>query len=498
MMLRTVYWWIISGLIITTICTSCSNRLQPITKLPSDKLRKDFDVLRATLEKTHPSLYWYTSKETFDSLWVVQRQRITDSMQVLDYALQVLAPITSMVRCGHTTLSLPPALVRITANQKKPSFPILAKLWNDTLLVTGNLDKENKFIKRGMLITEINGHSVAQIKDKIYRQLSADGYAHNFNQIRISGNFPLYLGRAIGTSDKYDLSLMDSIGTVLHYQIPAWIEKADTAKEKKPPAVTEKSGGRKERLLKVRNLRIDTASSTAFMYLESFGGNLRLQRFFKSSFRRINEARIKHLVVDIRNNGGGQVNLAADLATYLRKSPFRVADSAYATTRTFGAVKKHFSSAFFYGLALNLLTKRSGDTYHLQYWEKHSFHPKDKLFFSGDVYLITGGPTFSAASLFAHWLKGQHNVTLVGEETGGANHGNSGLLFAKVVLPNSKLRLRLPLFRLVQFEHPPKTGRGIQPDVYVGPTIPSVLQRNDLKMQRVKELIDVARKSKLQ
>ncbi len=81
------------------------------------------------------------------------------------------------------------------------------------------------------------------------------------------------------------------------------------------------------------------------------------------------------------------------------------------------------------------------------------------------------------------------NVTIVGEETGGGWHGNSGIIIPDIVLPHTRLRIRLPFFRLVQFEHVAKNGKGVLPDIEVQPTVYDVRNNVDRKMEVVKELI---------
>jgi C-terminal processing protease CtpA/Prc len=108
------------------------------------------------------------------------------------------------------------------------------------------------------------------------------------------------------------------------------------------------------------------------------------------------------------------------------------------------------------------------------------------------VYVLTSGPTFSASTLFCNAVKGQQNVKLIGEETGGGWHGNSGILIPDITLPITKLRVRLPLFKIVQFNHVPKNGRGVMPDIYIPPTLEGVRKNEDRKMQTVKEMIRVS------
>jgi C-terminal processing protease CtpA/Prc len=105
------------------------------------------------------------------------------------------------------------------------------------------------------------------------------------------------------------------------------------------------------------------------------------------------------------------------------------------------------------------------------------------------VYLLTGGYSFSATTLFASVVKGQENVTVVGEETGGGYYGNNGVFIPEMILPNSKLRVRLPLYRIVNNKNYPKNGQGVLPDVEIKASAESIRQNRDPKMEKAVELI---------
>ncbi len=103
--------------------------------------------------------------------------------------------------------------------------------------------------------------------------------------------------------------------------------------------------------------------------------------------------------------------------------------------------------------------------------------------------MLTNGLTFSASALFCNAVKGQSNVQLVGEETGGGWYGNSGIVIPDIVLPNTRLKVRLPFFRLVQYNHVAQKGTGVLPDVFISPTLNDVRNNVDRKMEVVKEII---------
>ena len=141
------------------------------------------------------------------------------------------------------------------------------------------------------------------------------------------------------------------------------------------------------------------------------------------------------------------------------------------------------------------ITRRGKDGYyHFRYFENRYFKPKTKNHFSGHVYFLTGGNTFSASTLAMQAVMGQSNVTVVGEETGGGAYGNNAWLIPDVTLPNTKVRFRLPLFRLV-INRDAQKGRGIFPEVEALPTVSAIRQSKDYKMEKVLELIKAKNKT---
>ena len=94
----------------------------------------------------------------------------------------------------------------------------------------------------------------------------------------------------------------------------------------------------------------------------------------------------------------------------------------------------------------------------------------------------------------ASHLKGQSNITIVGEETGGSAYGNTAVHLPVITLPQSKVRVVMPLYRMVFDAKQQNTGRGVMPDVQVLPTSTAIRLGVDLKMQKVKELINTANK----
>jgi C-terminal processing protease CtpA/Prc len=146
---------------------------------------------------------------------------------------------------------------------------------------------------------------------------------------------------------------------------------------------------------------------------------------------------------------------------------------------------------------MRLFTRKKKDgKYHFGYFERHYFKPRKKDHFEGKTYILMGGNSFSATALFASALVRQENVITVGEETGGGAYGNSAWLIPDVTLPNTGVRFRLPLFRLVIDKTVPKTGKGVQPEAPALPSVEAIRRNLDYKVEKAMELIRLDKEKK--
>lgn len=484
-------------IILLVLFTGCavSKNYNPGKKFSKQELQQDYSLLRNILEKKHPALYWYTPEDSmnyyFDSLY----DNIGDSMTELQFGWKILAPLTNKVRCGHTSFGMSKNWGKFIKGKRIPSFPLYVKLWGDTMVVTGNLNRKDSIIKRGTLLTSVNGVPNRVLIQRMFQYLPLDGYSENVNYIRLSSNFPYYHRNIFGIYKNYRIGYIDSAGRERTALLPMYNPLADTSDKKQKMVRVPKIPRQKiirERRENTRSLEIDTSMQTATLLLNTFsnGDGRHLRPFIKRSFKKISKQQIKNLIIDLRSNGGGDVNMYVKLTQFIRSAKFKIADSSYAVAKNLAPYTAYIKHGFVYNIGLFFATKKHRDgNYHFGFWERHTYHPKSTNHFDGKVYVLTNGPTFSASTLFCNAVKGQANVTIVGEETGGGWHGNSGIMIPDITLPITKLRVRLPLFKLVQYNHVPKNGRGISPDIFIPPTVEGVRQNIDRKMEIVKGMI---------
>jgi len=481
--------------IISFVLFSCTasriDDFSPANKLAPSKLKEDVVVLKKTLEANHPSLYWYTPKDSIDWYFNTTLNSIQDSLTELQFRNKV-AKLIARIHCGHTTVRSSKGYAKYFSKHKTPQFPLTIKAWRDSLVVVGNAIKTDSIFKRGTVITSINGMPNRAILDSMFQFISMDGYSDNFKYQLVSIYFPLFYNIAFGLKDTNTISYIDSAGIEKTGIIKNFYPIPDTSRNRVVNNIPFPKPTRKQlraaRRQNSNNLVFDSAN-TGYLHIITFSGG-GLRKLFRESFETLHERHTSNLVIDLRENGGGNIGASANLTRYVIKRPFTVADTVEAISRSF-KYGEYIHPVWIYKTLMFFFSKKQKDgMYHFGHLEHHLYQPKKVLQFNGSIYILQGGFTFSAASMFVAHLKGQPNVTVVGEESGGGSYGNTSVHLPSLILPNSQIEIILPIYRIVNDATRPKNGRGVLPDVYVMPSSDAIKNGIDIKMQKVRELID--------
>jgi C-terminal processing protease CtpA/Prc len=104
--------------------------------------------------------------------------------------------------------------------------------------------------------------------------------------------------------------------------------------------------------------------------------------------------------------------------------------------------------------------------------------------FAGKVIAVMNGGSFSTTCEFLSNLHFRKRATFLGEEAAGGYYGNTSGRMPVVVLPNSKVVVRVPLQTYYLAVKGADPRRSILPDVEVKPAIRDLLVRDDPVMAK--------------
>ncbi len=486
-------WWFVLFMgIILYSCKTGKTAFNPYKKFGPQQLQSDYRLFRKILEERHPSLYWYTPKAVMDSTFEDGSRQLKDSLTEQQFR-KILTKVAAQIRCGHTSVRASKKYTKyLDTLKRKDIFPVYIKTWNDTVVVAYNIFKNDSSLVRGALIDSIGGKPVKTVLDSLRRYIPADGGNRVAQDQRLSTG--TYFGAlytwVYGWPKDLRVQFRDSTGMPRERLVRPYRPPVDTSHKQGAVSKRKQREPRRKRLQEERSLTIDSSGRFAVMELNSFSEKLQLRAFFRRSFRKLRRKKIAYLVVDLRSNGGGRVSNSNLFMKYLSNQPFKLADSLYTPARSssYGRyIRNDGALKWFIRLATH---KKADGRFHFTWYEKHYFRPKKTNHYEGSVYLLSGGNSFSATSLVMGGLKGQQQITVLGEPTGGGAYGNSALLIPDVTLPVTNIRFRLPLFRMVRDQRLPKNGQGVQPDILVQPTVKDIRQGRDYKMEKVRALIN--------
>ncbi len=491
-------------------CNSVKSHNQRINNQISVKqLHQDIDFTKKKLEELHPKLYWYISKDSLDRSFQSLKQQIKQPLKPNDF-FALLAPEVAKVRQGHLNLS--PLSKKYTKKETK-ALTLQKGILNrfkycidddKRLYILENKD-DYLNLKTGTEILEINGETVQSILHRYEPFITSDGFNTTHHKYALARRWPTYFTIEKGILDSIQFKTLYEQKTDIFY---AHREKTTLKEQKEDRKKLHDSLHLKENKTLHYNQKtgnfnrelkfLDTDSTIAYMKIRSFSGILSSQ-FYKKSFKTISDKKAKTLIIDVRDNLGGSLAEINNLYSYLdtdektfiknlevtRKSSIHKTDyfkNMSLGGKFFGALLYPF---VYIGNTISVKKDNVGEYYYKSKYLTDIKKPKEHLF-SGPLYVLINGDSFSASSIIAAKLKADNRAILVGEETGGANNGTVAGRYSTQILPHSKLRLPIGIMLIQPNIIFDKSERGVKPDVTIINSIEDIINKNDSEIQYIK------------
>lgn len=494
-------------------CTSVEKFNQKISQpIAVEKLQSDIDFTQQKLEKFYPNLYGYISKEQLNFKFDSIRQVVNKPMTSKEFYF-IISPVIAAVRQGHMTMS--PVLKRVSKKEalryKKsgdgPISQFVFEWQNDKLYILKSKSKKNK-INAGAEVISVNTVTPQSLYSKYRKSFTSDGFNTTFIPKFFSKRFNLCLTNEIGINDSltYVFKQNDSLITrIVSRNKPAKkindstkvvtkvpIDRTKSKAEKKLKRIYGFDAVNKEYIKSLTVVKSD--SLVAVLKIKNFSKG-RYSRIYEELFDSIQKLKIKTLVIDLRDNPGGRVSEVVTLYSYLTDKDYTVLQPSIVTSKTslwktgiFRVSPKILypflgvAYPFYMGFSYFITTKNDMGKYQFPIAGDRKRKNKPNHF-TGKIYVLINGGSFSASCILSSTLKLNPNVTFVGEETGGAYNGTVAGLMPLVALPNSKIPLRLGLMDIKTISQTEVKGRGIFPDKAIIPTLQEKIDQKDIELE---------------
>jgi hypothetical protein len=363
---------------------------------------KDIDYYQETLEKKHINLYHTISKNEFNS--EIQNLKLElpnlSEFQIIVELMRITRKIGDGKEDGHTSVPL--------WNRKLTKYPIELFNFNGEIRVISIASEYKKFL--GKRLKSINGVLIEDIYKKVSK---ITPFTENeFSLMDRTCSYmliPEILNALKIITDKQqteftfidEKSISNSIVLKSYNKEALKNIKYEKIKYTHPIVTRPKDS-------KFKNLWFSSlnGSKTVYISLKKYPSEEEMNNFSKNVFQFIEENKSEHLILDLRDNYGGD---------------------------------------FFKGLLLSSYLNAC-----------------DSINWKSNVYVLINRKTYSAAMVNAIQFKQLLNAKLIGEPTGANPNGYQDL--GQFNLPNSKLLITYTkrLYRLQDIK-----SNGVQPDIYI-------------------------------
>ncbi|MFD2872584.1 S41 family peptidase [Mucilaginibacter ximonensis] len=435
-----------------------------------NQLKSDFVFFRTALEVIHPSLYRYHPKDSVDSYFNQSFAGLNHPMNELEY-WKILAKIIGKIGSGHTSLYLSDAARRQYAITTHNFLPADFYLQNGHLFIRNRFRQTDTALKKGAEVLAINNIPGPEIVKQMRSYVSGDGYNNAFKDRRIAVDFNHMYNLLNGDDFQYFFVLSDR-GKVQHTLVKAariFISSHGATGPNIDP-----------------NIKFpEDMPGTAVITIPNFEYLKEYERLHASFFKEIKDRKIANLIIDLRNNPGGQIPIINDLMGYVMTKNYQIglSDENYVESGRIEYLGKKSQNN---ELSVSDI-ENVGHSLHQNQFKVNQLQFIRTRAFKGNLYLLVNEGSFSAAVMFSTAVKNQRDCFIVGQETGNSGYGSDAGV-KTITLPETHIKLNLPVTWYFLAGHDKKnTGQGLIPDVLIpAPITPSFNFKDDAVMDAVK------------
>lgn len=467
--------------------------IKPVTSLTKEQAKEDFLIYIDALKEEYPGLYNVVTKEELEQYvtkTVAQIDRNNGNLD-FDQFWSIMRGAVAKIHDSH--ISLYPPMWNNTQNRSIYKPKIMSGWINDTLICTNAIKEYEHLI--GRQIVSVNGIAADSMKKIVTITSNISSYDAKVEQYvdyyLATVGFFNFFSKPYG-SDNYDMTV-EFIDGQKH------AIKGDLIK-RGSPYMGDRTNFYGTNLHKDRFLLKELNDSTAYIGLSTFALNQVQVEEIAAFIDSVSDK--KHLIIDVRNNNGGEDKVIGKLFSYIAGEPMVL--NGYSKVNKTGVYESFKYSTNHFGLTDGIFSdykqEQGKEGYYLRSESGNIFTPDSTINYKGKIYVLTNENSISAATLFPALVVRNHRGVIVGRETRTAYHFMNALKFDDVKLPHSTITITIPLvetyFDAIVNDRVP-FGRGVVPDYFVPLTLDELTFKNgDAILNYTLELIRMGNTSK--
>ena len=385
--------------------------------ISTEKAIADIEYMIHTIEEVHYNPYFAISKAQFKKKKEALLSEFEPDSILMKKFVATGMKLAAQMSGGHTAMNWknPNIIPELKASQY---IPFTGKLTdnNQRFMVTRSANSE---IIKGAIIESINGVSMVEIHKEC---MSYIGGIESFRNSSCEKLLPLYLfyNEKISAPFSIKISGMDSTFKTSGIDVTALLSFLNENQRKE---------NYKFQIIK------DDVGLISYNSCQDYEG---FKKFLKQTFKEIEGKNINKLIIDIRENGGGDSGLNDLLLAYITETSYQQSSGR------FWKVSEEAKAAY---QANPIYEKNLGQDFMKEYVESENqsiiknlqeelIKPqKPKNYYNGKTCFLIGPNTFSSANFLADAVKTYKLSTLIGLPTGEYTNDFGELL--EFTLPNS-------------------------------------------------------------